>query len=43
VSSWEAVGTITVSSAADPDEWMAWDLPTDLDLKRMKLEELLES
>ena len=42
VSSWETVGTITVTSAADPDEWMAWDLPSDLDLKRMELEELLD-
>jgi hypothetical protein len=43
VSSWETVGTITVSSAAAPDEWMAWDLPTDLDLVRLELEELLDS
>ena len=42
VSTWETVGELTVTSAADPDEWMAWDLPTDLDLKRMELEELLD-
>jgi hypothetical protein len=41
VSSWDAVGCLTVTSAADPDEWTAWDLPTDLDLQRMELEELL--
>jgi len=42
VSSWETVGCLTVSHPTDPDEWMAWDLPTDLDLKRLELEELLQ-
>jgi hypothetical protein len=42
VSSWETVGCLTVTSAANPDEWMAWDLPSDLDLKRLELEELLD-
>ncbi len=42
VSSWDSVGCLTITSADDPDEWMAWDLPTDLDLKRMELEELLD-
>jgi hypothetical protein len=43
VSSWDTVGCLTVTSAADPDEWTAWDLPTYLDLQRMELEELLEA
>jgi hypothetical protein len=41
VASWETVGCITVSHATDPDQWMAWDLPSDLDMQRMELEELL--
>ncbi len=41
VSTWDSIGCLTVTSAADPDEWMAWDLPSDLDLKGMELEELL--
>jgi hypothetical protein len=41
VSSWETVGCLTVVSAADPEEFAAWDLPTDLELQRMELEELL--
>ena len=41
VSGWQSIGCLTVTSAADPDEFAAWDLPTDLDLQRMELEELL--
>jgi hypothetical protein len=41
VSSWHTIGCLTITSADDPDEWMAWDLPTDLELQRMELEELL--
>ena len=41
VSGWETIGCLTVTSAADPDEFAAWDLPSDLDLQRMELEELL--
>jgi hypothetical protein len=42
VSSWDSIGCLTVISAADPDEFAAWDLPTDLELQRMELEELLD-
>ena len=42
VSGWETVGCLTVTSAADPDEFAAWDLPSDLDLQRLELEELLD-
>jgi hypothetical protein len=41
VSSWESIGCLTVSHPTDDDLWMAWDLPSDLDLQRMELEELL--
>ncbi len=42
VSGWETVGCLTVVSAADPDEFAAWDLPSDLELTRLELEELLD-
>jgi hypothetical protein len=42
VSSWDSVGDLTVSSA-DGEEYTAWELPSDLDLKRMELEELLSA
>ena len=41
VSGWETIGCLTVTSAADPDVFAAWDLPSDLDLQRLELEELL--
>ena len=41
VSSWDSIGCLTVVSAADPEEFADWDLPTDLDLKRLELEQLL--
>ena len=41
VSSWETVGCLTVVSAADPNEFAAWDLPSDLELTKLELEELL--
>jgi len=40
VSSWSTVGSLTVVSA-DQELYVSWDLPTDLDLKRAELEELL--
>jgi hypothetical protein len=40
VASWETVGDLTVSSA-DGKDYTAWELPSDLDLKRLELEELL--
>ena len=42
VSSWDSVGDLTVSSA-DGEHYTAWELPSDLDLKRMELEELLSA
>jgi hypothetical protein len=42
VASWDSVGTITVTRP-DGDEYVAWDLPSDLDLKRLELEELLNT
>jgi hypothetical protein len=42
VSAWDSSGCLTDVSAADPDEFAAWDLPTDLELQRMELEELLD-
>jgi hypothetical protein len=42
VSSWHSIGCLTVTSAADPEEFAAWDLPSDLDLQRLELEELLD-
>ena len=41
VASWDAVGDLTVTSA-DGDAYCAWELPTDLELARMELEELIE-
>jgi hypothetical protein len=43
VSSWDSIGCLTVVSAADPDEFADWDLPSDLDLQRLELEELLDA
>jgi len=43
VSSWESIGCLTVSHPSNPDEWMAWDLPSDLNLQRLELEELLSA
>jgi hypothetical protein len=43
VSSWHSIGCLTVTNAADPEEFAAWDLPTDLELTRMELEELLNT
>jgi hypothetical protein len=41
VSTWETVGELTVTSA-DGETYASWDLPSDLDLKRLELEELLD-
>ena len=41
VSSWDTIGCLTVTSAADPDVFAAWDLPSDLELIKLELEELL--
>ena len=42
VASWDAIDSITVTSART-DQYVSWDLPTDLDLQRIELEELLEA
>ena len=39
VSSWSTIGCLTVTSAADPEQFASWDLPSDLDLQRAELEE----
>jgi hypothetical protein len=41
VASWATVGVLVVV-AAEGDEQAEWHLPTDLDLKRLELEELLD-
>lgn len=40
VASWSTVGTLIVTSA-DEEHQVEWNLPTDLDMQRMQLEELL--
>lgn len=42
VASWDTIGDLAVSSA-DGEAYTAWELPSDLDLARQELEELLES
>ena len=42
VASWESVETLHVTSSAT-DKEVTWDVPTDLDLQRMELEELLSA
>ena len=40
VSSWVTIGTLQVTSA-DGAELGQWDLPTDLEMQRAELEEML--
>ena len=42
VAGWDAIDNIQVTSA-NTDQYVSWDLPTDLDLQRIELEELLEA
>jgi hypothetical protein len=42
VASWSTVGDLTVSSA-DGQDYTALELPSDLELKRLELEELLSA
>lgn len=42
VASWDAIDNIQVTSART-DHFVSWDLPTDLDLQRIELEELLDA
>ena len=39
VSSWATIGTLVVTSA-DNDHQAQWHVPTDLELKRLELEEV---
>lgn len=41
VASWESVETLHVTSSKT-DQDVTWDIPTDLELKRMELEQLLD-
>ena len=41
VASWESVETLHVTSSKT-DQEVTWDVPTDLDLQRMELEQLLD-
>lgn len=41
VASWHSVSTIVVVSA-DGEDQISWDVPSDLALQRLELEELLE-
>ena len=41
VASWESVETLHVTSSKT-DQDVTWDVPTDLELKRMELEQLLD-
>jgi hypothetical protein len=40
IASWHAVGAITVVSA-DGEEFCEWELPSDIELARAELEELI--
>ena len=42
VASWESVETLHVTSSKT-DQETTWDVPTDLELKRMELKELLSA
>jgi hypothetical protein len=42
VASWHSVGILHVTSSAT-DEDLTWSLPSDLDLVRLELEELLDA
>ena len=41
VSSWHAIGDLCVTSA-DGESYCSWELPSDIELARMELEELIE-
>ena len=42
VASWDTIKTLQVTSATVDDN-ATWDMPTDLDLARLELEELLNA
>jgi ABC-type oligopeptide transport system substrate-binding subunit len=41
VASWSSIGTLVVTQA-NGDKDMSWNLPTDLELQRAQLEELVQ-
>jgi hypothetical protein len=41
VASWSTVAEVTVTSSTT-DEYIGWNVPTDIDLARMQLEELFK-
>jgi hypothetical protein len=41
-ASWETIETLHCTSS-NTDQYVSWDLPTDLDLQRLELEELLDA
>ena len=41
VASWDTIETLHVTSSKT-DQEVTWDVPTDLDLQRMELEQLLD-
>ena len=42
VASWQSIGTLHVTSSTT-DDTLTWDVPTDLELARLELEELLDT
>jgi hypothetical protein len=42
VSSWHAVSSLVVTQA-DGDDFVAWEVPSDLELQRLQLEQLLDA
>jgi hypothetical protein len=42
VASWHSIGILHVTSS-QTDEDLTWSVPTDLDLARLELEELLDA
>jgi hypothetical protein len=41
VASWDTIETLHITSSKT-DQEVTWDVPTDLDLQRMELEQLLD-
>lgn len=41
VASWRTVGVLNVGSATT-DDYLVWEVPTDLELARLEMEELLD-
>jgi hypothetical protein len=41
VASWDTIETLHITSATT-DDYLVWDMPTDIELARLGLEELLD-